>query len=126
MSSSARKNYPHLAKPVGPCVHAEKHNGMLFLSGLTALGSPAQGRGIRQEIGAILESIARIARAERIDLRALLKVTVFVTSLELVNELREALSQHLSDSFPAISLVQIGRLLSPHILLEAEAVLAVS
>ncbi len=107
-------------------MHAVKHNGMLFLSGLTALGSPAQGRGIRQETDAILKSIATFARAERTDLRALLKVTVFVTSLEFVNELREALSQHLADSFPAISLVQIGRLFSPHILLEAEAVLAVA
>jgi 2-iminobutanoate/2-iminopropanoate deaminase len=126
MSFSARKNYPHLAKPLGAFMHAEKHNGMLFLSGLTALGSPAQGRGIQQEAEAIFKSIASIARAERTDLGALLKLTVFITNLGFVNELRDALSRHFGDAFPSISLVQISRLFSPHILMEAHAVLAVA
>jgi 2-iminobutanoate/2-iminopropanoate deaminase len=126
MSFSARKNYPHLAKPLGDFEHAEKHNGMLFLSGLTALGSPAQGRGIQQETDAIFKSIASIARAERTDLRSLLKLTLFVTSLELVSELRDALNEKLGGVFPSISFVQISRLFSPHILLEAHAVLAVA
>jgi 2-iminobutanoate/2-iminopropanoate deaminase len=125
MSPSNRKNYPHLAQPVGPYVAAVKHNGLLFLSGLTALGSSAQGRGITEQADAIFKAIASVARTERTDLRSLVKVTMFVTSLQFVRELRAALSQHFGDYSPMSSLVQIGKLLSPDVLVEVEAVLAI-
>jgi 2-iminobutanoate/2-iminopropanoate deaminase len=123
MSFLERKNYPHLAQPVGPYVHAERHKGMLFLTGLTALGSSAQGRGIGEQLGAICKSLAGIARSERTDLSSLVKITLFVTSLQFVGELDAAWSEHIPGS-AAGSLVQIGKLLSPDILVEVEAVLA--
>jgi 2-iminobutanoate/2-iminopropanoate deaminase len=125
MPSTKRKNYPHLAQPVGPCVQAVKHNGMLFLSGLTALGSSAQGRGITEQAEAIFKAIASIARTERTDISSLVKVTMFVTSLQFVRELRAALTKQFGDCSPMSSLVQIGKLLSPEVLVEVEAVLAV-
>jgi 2-iminobutanoate/2-iminopropanoate deaminase len=118
-----RKNYPHLAQPVGPYVHAEKHNGMLFLTGLTALGSSAQGRSIAEQIDAICKALAGIARSERTDMSSLVKVTLFVTSFQFVSELRAAWTEHFGSCSMA-SLVQIGKLLSPDILVEVEAVLA--
>jgi 2-iminobutanoate/2-iminopropanoate deaminase len=125
MLPTKRKNYPHLAKPVGPFVQAEKHNGMLFLSGLTALGSSAQGRSIAEQADAIFKSLANIASKERTDLSSLLKVTVFVTSLSFVRDLQAVLSKHFGDYSPMTSLVQIGKLLSPDVLIEVEAVLAI-
>lgn len=125
MAPSRRKNYPHLAQPVGPYVQAEKHNGMLFLSGLTALGSSAQGRGIAEQADAIFKSIASIASMEHTDLSSLVKVTVFVTNLKFVRELRAVLSNHFGDYSPMTSLVQIGKLFSPDVLIEVEAVLAI-
>jgi 2-iminobutanoate/2-iminopropanoate deaminase len=126
MSLTKRKNYPHLAQPVGPYVQAVRHNGMLFLSGLTALGSSAQGRGIAEQADAIFKAIASIARTERTDLSSLVKITIFVTSLQFVRELRAALSHHFGDYSPMSSLVQIGKLLSPDVLVEVEAVFAVA
>jgi 2-iminobutanoate/2-iminopropanoate deaminase len=123
MSFLKRKNYPHLAQPVGPYVHAERHNGLLFLTGLTVLGSSAQGRSIAEQMDAICKSIAGIARSERTDLSSLVKVTLFVTSLQFVSELRSAWTEHFGSS-PVASLVQVGKLLSPDILVEVEAVLA--
>jgi 2-iminobutanoate/2-iminopropanoate deaminase len=120
-----RKNYPHLAQPVGPYVQAEKHNGMLFLSGLTALGSSAQGRSIAEQADAIFRSLANIASKERTDLGSLLKVTVIVTSLQFMRELHTVLSNHFGDYSPMTSLVQIGKLFSPDVLIEVEAVLAI-
>jgi 2-iminobutanoate/2-iminopropanoate deaminase len=122
MSFLERKNYPHLAQPVGPYVLAEKHKGMLFLTGLTALGSSAQGRSIGEQMAAICKSIASIARSESTDLSSLVRVTLFVTNLQFVRELHAAWSEHIPGA--AGSLVQIGKLLSPDILLEVEAVLA--
>lgn len=118
-SSSKREDYH------GPHVQADKHNGMLFVSGLTALGSSAEGHGIAEQADAIFKRIARIARSERTDLRSLVKVTMFVTSLSLLRELRAALNQHFGDYAPMSFLVQIGKLLSPDVLVEVEAVLAI-
>lgn len=114
-----------MAQPVGPYVQAVKHNRMLFLSGLTALGSSAQGRGIAEQADAIFDAILRIAQAERTDLRSLVKVTVFVTSLQFLRELRVALRKNFGGYSPISSLVQIGRLFSPDVLVEVEAVLAI-
>jgi 2-iminobutanoate/2-iminopropanoate deaminase len=124
MSIAERKNHPHLAQPLGPYVEAAKHNGLLFLSGITALGSSAQGRSIAEQVVAIRKVLASIARSERTDLSSLLKVTLFVTSLQFATELSDAWSKNFGGCTAMSSLVQIGRLVSPDVLVEVEAVLA--
>lgn len=124
MTILQRKNYPHLAQPVGPYVQAERHDGLLFLSGLTALGSSAQGRSIAEQMAAICQSLVKVAHSERTDLRSLVKVTLFVTNLQFVRELRAAWTEHFGDSSALSSLVQIGKLLSPDVLVQADAVFA--
>jgi 2-iminobutanoate/2-iminopropanoate deaminase len=120
-----RKNYPHLARPVGPYVHAVKHGGFLFLSGLTAFGSPAQGRSVAEQADAIFAQIISIAEAERSSLSSLVKVTIFVTSFDGVTQLREVLFRHYGSNLPASSLVQVAGLFSTEINIEVEAILAV-
>jgi|SRR5688572_12236977 len=124
MSRLERRNYPHLAQPVGPYVHVVKHNGLLLLSGLTALGSSAQGRGIADQVAAICEAITDVARAECTDLSSLVKVTLFVTSLQFASELSAAWSEHFGGCSAASALVQVGKLVSPDVQVEAQAVLA--
>jgi len=124
MMTTERKNYPHLAQPVGPYVQAVRHDGLLFLSGLTALGSSAQGRSVAEQLGAICQAIASVARSESTDLNSLVKVTLFVTNLGFVRELRAAWNEHLGDCSAMSSFVKIGKLLSPDVLVEVEAVLA--
>ena len=120
-----RKNYPHLEQPVGTYVHAVKHAGVLYVSGLTAFGSRAEGRSMAEQAEVVMEGLAGIAAAEGTDLGALLKVTVFVTTLEELSGLRAVLARHYGSHFPASSLVQVAGLFSPKISLEIEAVLAV-
>lgn len=105
-------------------MHAEKHGGLLFLSGLTALGSSAQGRGVAEQMNAICQALVSIARSERTDLSSLVKVTLFVTNLKLVRELRAAWQEHFGDCSAMGSFVKAGKLLSPDVLVEVEAVLA--
>ncbi|HTV22760.1 MAG TPA: RidA family protein [Polyangiaceae bacterium] len=124
MTNSERKNHPYLAQLVGPYVQAAKHDGLLFLSGLTALGSSAQGRSVGEQLAAIGQALANIAKCERTDLSSLVKVTLFVTSLSFATELRAAWSEHFADCSALSSLVQIGKLQSPDVLVEVEAVLA--
>jgi 2-iminobutanoate/2-iminopropanoate deaminase len=101
-----------------------KHDGLLFLSGLTALGSSAQGRSITEQMAAICQALANVAQSERTDLSSLVKVTLFVTNLQFVRELHAAWTEHFANSSAMSSLVQIGKLLSPDVLVEVDAVLA--
>lgn len=119
-----RKNYAHLPTPVGPYVHAVKCNGLLFVSGLSAFGSPAQRRGIAEQAEAIFEQLASIAAAEQSSLRSLVKVTLFVTRLDDLDALRGALFRRYGSDLPASSLVQVKGLFAPELQIEVEAILA--
>lgn len=120
-----RKNYGALGLPVGPYVHAVEHNGVLHISGLTAFGSAAQGRSMSEQAEAILLSLKQIASAESVTLASLLKVTIFVTHLAELPELRAVLARHYGDTPPASSLLQVAGLFSPEVSIEIEAQLAV-
>ena len=124
--SIERKNYPHLGQPTGPYVHAVKHNGVLYLSGLTAYGTPAQSGDAAEQVASVFEQISSIANAEGVDMSSLLKVTIFVTSLEGISALRAALLQAYGAALPAGSLLQVSALFAPELKVEVEALLAVS
>ena len=120
-----RKNYPHLEEPVGPYVHAVKHNGFLFLSGITAFGSSAQNGTIAEQTDVVYSIMASIAQQENTDLSNLVKVTIYITSFDNVESLRSSLFKHYGSNLPASSLVQVNRLFSPDLKIEVEAVIAV-
>ena len=120
-----RKNYAVLGNPVGPYVHATKCNGMLHVSGLTAFGSAAHGRGMAEEATEIFRQIKTIAAQEGFGLEALAKVTIFVTKLDELDSLRDVLFKAYGTNLPASSLVQVAGLFSPEINIEIEAVLCV-
>ena len=120
-----RKNYSELTTPVGPYVHAVRHSDTLYLSGLTAFGTDDQGATIDRQTKRIFEQIETIAKAERTDLSCLIKVTLFVSDLSNIAELREALFAIYDKDIPASSLVKVDALFSPELKIEVEAILAV-
>nr|WP_314688297.1 RidA family protein [uncultured Pantoea sp.] len=75
MREVIRKTYPRLGEITAPYVHAVKHGETLYVSGLTAFGTPAQHQGIAMQAEEIFRQIRHIARAEGTDLSALIKVT---------------------------------------------------
>jgi 2-iminobutanoate/2-iminopropanoate deaminase len=119
-----RKNYAALGLPVGPYVHAVEHNRVLHVSGLTAFGSEAQGGSMSEQAEVILSNLEQIASAEGTTLASLLKVTLFVTHLAELPELRAVLARHYGDNPPASSLLQVAGLFSPEVSIEIEAQLA--
>jgi len=119
-----RKNYGALGLPVGPYVHAVEHNGVLHVSGLTAFGSAAQGGSMSEQAEVILSNLEQIASAESVTLASLLKVSIFVTHLAELPELRAVLARHYGDNPPASSLLQVAGLFSPEVSIEIEAQLA--
>ena len=119
-----RKNYAQLGTVTAPYVHAVKHNDTLYVSGLTAFGSAAQGQDMASQAQEIFRQLKVIAAAENTALSALIKVTIFVTSLDALPALREVLFANVEESLPASSLVQVSGLFSPDLNVEIEAVLA--
>lgn len=121
-----RVSYPQILGPaVGPYSDGVKHNGFLYLAGLSAVGTPQQGRPVPEQIDRILTTIEAIAAAERTSLRSLVKVTIYVTSLDDIQGIRETLFRHYGTNLPASSLVKVAGLFAPDVNAEIEAVFAV-
>ncbi|ORM71633.1 RidA family protein [Pantoea rwandensis] len=119
-----RKNYSELGEVKAPYVHAVKHGDTLYVSGLTAFGTPAQQSDIARQAEAIFQQLHIIAASEGTSLKNLIKVTIFITSFEEINALRAVLFKHYGDALPASSLVQISQLFSPDLKVEIEAIMA--
>ncbi|WLS79114.1 RidA family protein [Erwinia pyri] len=124
MAELTRINYPQLGQVKAPYVHAVKHNGTLYVSGLTAFGTAAQKQGIVEQAEAIFSQFKLIAAAESVSLASLIKVTIFVTSLDELDGLRTVLFRNFGECLPASSLVQVSQLFSPDLIIEIEAIFA--
>ncbi|XXJ18442.1 RidA family protein [Desulfovibrio caledoniensis] len=120
-----RTNIPELPAPAGPYVHAVRHGDTLYMSGLTAFGSDAESGPIEEQAREIFRQMGLIASAHGSGLENLLKVTAFVTELDRVGPLREALFDIYGDNLPASSLVRVAGLFADGLKIEVEAVLAV-
>lgn len=122
MSDIIRKNYPALGEVKAPYVHSVRHGNTLYISGLTAFGTAAQHKGIAEQAEEIFSQIRKIANKEDTDFSALIKVTIFITSFEQLNELRDVLYRNYGEYLPASSLVEVNRLFSSDLLIEIEAI----
>lgn len=122
MSNLVRRNYHALSEVKAPYVHSVKHGNTLYISGLTAFGTAAQHEGIAEQAEEIFNQIRKIVSVEEIDFSALIKVTIFITSFEEINELRKVLYRNYGDHLPASSLVEVSRLFSSDLSIEIEAI----
>lgn len=122
MSNVLRKNYPALGEVKAPYVHSVKHGQTLYISGLTAFGTPAHHKGIAEQAEEIFSQLRKIVSAEDADFSALIKVTIFITSFDEIDELRNVLYRNYGDHLPASSLVEVSRLFSPDLSIEIEAI----
>ncbi|MEE4410070.1 MULTISPECIES: RidA family protein [unclassified Serratia (in: enterobacteria)] len=124
MTSLKRINYPQLPVPGGPYVHAVRHGDTLYVSGLTAFATEAQGQTAQQQTQAILEQLATITAAEGTNLKALIKITVFLTEIGDLPAIRPVLFDYFDGALPACSLVAVNALFSPQVSVEIDAVVA--
>ena len=122
MSQMVRKNYPELGEVKAPYVHSVKHGNTLYISGLTAFGTRAQQAGIGAQAEEVFTQIRTVAQAEGIDFSSLIKVTIFITSFDELDELRKVLYRNYGDCLPASSLVEVSRLFSADLKIEIEAI----
>jgi len=120
-----RNNYHSLTDPVGPYVHAVKYKDTLYISGITAFGTNAQSDNIDSQTREIFNQIDKIAKSESSSLKNIIRVTVFVTDLSCMNELRNTLFDIYGENLPASSLIKIAGLFSDDLKIEVEAIIAI-
>ena len=117
-----RKNYPHLDAPVGPYMHAVSYNGLLFLSGLTAFNTSAQNGDLAAQAEVVFDQLRQTLAAENTGFENLLKVTIFVTEFEALDQFRNVLFNAYQDNLPASALIQVQGLFAPELKIEVEAI----
>ena len=78
--------------------------------------------GIAAQAEEIFTQIRTVAQAEGIDFSSLIKVTIFITSFDELDELRKVLYRNYGDCLPASSLVEVSRLFSADLKIEIEAI----
>lgn len=98
-----RKDYLCIPEAVGPYVNAVAHQGTLYVSGLTAFATKAQAQETDLQAREIVSQISAITEEEGLSLANLIKVTIFVTDLSALGELRSVLADAYSDHRPASS-----------------------
>ena len=119
-----RKLYPHLARPFGAFCHAVRANGFLFLSGFTASNTPAEDADIVAQTEAVLDVIKSVLEAESAGFENVVKVTVYVTELDKLQEIHDVRFRYFGDHLPASTLVQVVSLIRPNLKIEIEAIVA--
>lgn len=117
-----RHTYDALGPAAGPYSHAVQHGQLLYSSGLTAFGTPAQSGSAGDQTDAILEQLKQIAGHHGKSLKDLVKVTVFITSPDDIPAIRNALTSAYGSTPPASAMVQVAGLFSSDLLVEIEAI----
>ncbi len=120
-----RTNYNKLPAPAGPYVHASKYNGVFYSSGMTAFGTPAAGGDVVEQTHEIFRQLNIMLQAENSGLDKLIKVTLFITDLSAIKELRASLFEIYGDHIPASSVVEVNTLFSPSVNIEIEVIAAI-
>ena len=119
-----RINYQGLPSIAGPYVHATKHNGTLYVSGLTAYSTDSQNQGTREQTSEILGQISEILKHEQRSISDLIKLTIFICDMSELGSIRELLFGFYGEHLPACSLVEVSRLIHSDLRIEIEATVA--
>lgn len=121
-----RKNYAELGEILGPYTHSVTHRNTLYTSGLTAFGSEAQSGGIEAQTRAIFSQLTHICQVNNVTLKSLIKVTLFVSDLSEMENLRTTLLELYGNHIPASSLIKVDSLFSEDLKIEVEAIIGLS
>lgn len=123
-SSVERVSYEFLPPALGPYVHATKHSRQLFVSGLLADGSKDSMRSIATQLESILSSLQKILDFEGKAQKDIVKVTIYLTDITALKEVREVLSVFYGGFFPACTAVEVSGLVDKNACIEIDAIVA--
>lgn len=100
-------------KPVGPYAQGVSAGCLLFISGQIPLdpntGELVEG-DFKLKVRRVLENIKAVVEAEGRSLRDVVKVTVFIKDIKLLQVFNEVYSEYFGNTIPARSLVEVSNL----------------
>lgn len=120
-----------LNRPLGvfsQALTAEAQGTLLFISGLTSRDADGNVVGvgdIKLQTETILENMKKVLELAGGTFSDIVKVTVFIRDMEQFGEIHEVRKRYFSPPYPASSMVEVSRLVSPDSLIEIEAVAAI-
>lgn len=116
-----------LKAPLSHAVEVDPGSRLLFLSGLTAKatdGSTFAPGDVGAQARRILESIQEILARAGGTMADVVKLTVFVCDMSRFGEVAAARAEFFSAPYPASTMFEVSRLVSPDQLVEIEAIAA--
>jgi 2-iminobutanoate/2-iminopropanoate deaminase len=116
-----------LKAPLSHATEVDAGDRLLFISGLTAK-APDGGTFAPGDVGAqatrILESIQEILAQAGGTMADIVKLTVFVCDMDRFGEVAAARATFFTAPYPASTMFEVSRLVSPDQLVEIEAIAA--
>lgn len=104
---------PKAPQAVGPYCHAIKHGELLFTSGQLAI-NPENGAMVNDDVKIettqVLKNLEAILKAAGTTRNKVIKVTVYITSLDDFGKINEAYSEFFSPHTPARACVEVSNL----------------
>ncbi len=100
-------------KPIGPYSQAVKANGFVFISGQIALDPKTgelAGTDVRQQAERALENLKAILEASGAPLNHVVKVTVYLKSMDDFAAMNEVYARYFTLAPPARTTIQAARL----------------
>jgi 2-iminobutanoate/2-iminopropanoate deaminase len=122
---------PDLNRPLGVFSQATRCDAggqLLFISGLTSRDPDGNviGEGdIKLQTETILQNMEKLLTQVGGSMADIVKVTVFIRDMEMFKEIHEVRARYFQHPYPASSMVEVSRLVSPEHLIEIEAVAAI-
>lgn len=99
--------------PIGPYNQAVKYNGLVFASGQIAIdadsGELKQG-SIQQETHRVMQNLGEVLKAAGSGFPQVLKVSIFVSDMNLFKEVNEVYSAYFEGNYPARETVEVAGL----------------
>jgi 2-iminobutanoate/2-iminopropanoate deaminase len=116
-----------LKAPISHAIEVDAGDRLLFISGLTAKaedGSTFAPGDVGAQATRILESIREIVERAGGTMASIVKLTVYVCDRTRVAEVSAARAEFFSPPYPASTMFEVSRLVSPDQLVEIEAIAA--
>ena len=111
-------------KAIGPYSQAVIHGDLIFTAGQIAL-DPATMEivpgGITEQTQRVLTNLEAVLQAAGSDLSRVLKTTVFLSDMNHFKEIHAVRRRYFKEPYPASTMVEVSRLVSPEHLIEIEA-----
>ena len=100
-------------KPIGPYSQAIKHGNMIFISGQIAMdyqNNNIINENIAEETETVMKNIMNILKESGCNFQNIVKCSIFLSDMNLFDEVNKIYSKYFSHPFPARETVEVSKL----------------